>query len=115
MKFALFLAPKRDQLLLRRRGEFSAVAHISLSETSDAKLGGYVMDEVNRVPNGWHIADTCPSGVNVLMPDECRPISLPHVRTYTAAKFSAGFWMFAGILTLAAVAVSVGLHVVRLI
>lgn len=59
------------------------------------------MDELNRIPNGWHVADTSPSGINRLLPDECRPISLPHVRTYTAAKFSAGFWMCAALAMVA--------------
>lgn len=47
----------------------------------------------SHIPDGWHIADTSPSGINVLMPDECRPISLPHNRMLTQASFSAAFWI----------------------
>lgn len=56
------------------------------------------MDPLNSVPDGWYVADTSPSGVNRLLPADYQPVSLPHTRNYTAAKFSAGFWMCAGLV-----------------
>lgn len=58
------------------------------------------MDDVKSIPTGWHIEDTSPSGINRLLPDECRPISLPYTRTFTQASFSAGFWVMAGAMGL---------------
>lgn len=55
----------------------------------------------NTAPDGWYVADTSPSGINRLLPDECRPISLPHNRTLTQANFSAAFWVAAWALLIA--------------
>lgn len=60
---------------------------------------------MDDIPNGWHVADTSPSGLNRLLPDDCRPISLPYNRTRTQATFSAAFWMVTwGLLIVSAVA-----------
>lgn len=62
-----------------------------------AQLGARMQ---NAIPDGWHVADTSPSGLNRLLPDDCRPISLPHNRTRTQATFSARFWMSVAGLTI---------------
>lgn len=73
------------------------------------------MDELNRIPNGWHVADTSPSGINRLLPDDCRPISLPYNRTRTQATFSARFWIAVWFVFMAAVGSYVGLHLVHVL
>lgn len=70
---------------------------------------------ISPIPNGWRVADTSPSGLNRLLPDDCRPISLQHTRTYSAAKFSAGFWLTAWFVFMAGLGSYVGLHLVHVL
>lgn len=58
-------------------------------------------DELSA-PDGWKIADTTPSGIHRMLPDDYTPpVSLPHNRTLTQASFSAKFWFAAGLLIFA--------------
>ena len=57
------------------------------------------MDETPKIPEGWKIADTTPSGVHRLLPEDYRPVSLPHNRHHSAApQYVVKIWVIAGFI-----------------
>ena len=66
------------------------------------------MDETPKIPEGWKIADTTPSGVHRLLPEDYRPVSLPHNRR-PQNMYVVKVWVIAGFI-LAAILVGYGFY-----